>query len=332
MAVSYQRLSFTEREDLSRGLAAHRSLRSIALDFGRSPSTLSREVHRAHMDQASYRAEAGARSAHRYARYRRHGKTKLSKSRTLWTYVEERLHLRWSPEQIAKRMRLEYPLDETMRISHEAIYSHIYIMPKGLFRHRLIKDLRRKHKRRRHRALTKDRGGRGRINDMQLIDERPSEVEGRLVPGHWEGDLVVGKRHFSAIGTLVERQTRYAVLVPLKDKHPETVRSAFAKALSTIPQHLKKTLTYDQGKEMSAHKPFTAETNIQVYFAHPNSPWERGTNENTNGLIRQFFPKGIDFNQVSEAELAEVQKMLNGRPRETLGWATPEEALTKLLR
>lgn len=332
MAVLYQRFSFTEREELSRGLAVKRSLRAIATELGRSPSTLSREVRRAHMSQVNYRAEAGARSAHILAWKRRHGKTKLSKSKTLWTYVEKHLHLRWSPEQIAKRMCLEYPHDETMRISHEAIYSHIYIMPKGLFRHRLIKDLRRRHKRRKRKAQTTSKDGRGHINSMLLIDERPVEVEGRLVPGHWEGDLVVGKRHWSAIGTLVERQTRYAFLVPLKDKHPETVRLAFAKALSVLPQHLRKTLTYDQGKEMSEHKPFTEDTNIQVYFAHPNSPWERGTNENTNGLIRQFFPKGVDFNHVSEAELAEVQNMLNGRPRKTLGWATPEEALTKLLR
>ena len=332
MAVSYHRLSFIEREELSRGLAAKRSLRTLSLELRRSPSTLSREVRRAHMNQTIYRASAGARSAHILARKRRYGKTKLSKSQILWAYVEKHLHLRWSPEQIAKRMCLEYPLDETMRISHEAIYSHIYIMPKGLFRHRLIKDLRRRHKRRKRRIQTNSNDGRGHINSMLLINERPAEVEGRLIPGHREGDLVVGKQHWSAIGTLVERQTRYAFLVPIKDKHPETVRLAFAKALSGIPQYLKKTLTYDQGKEMSEHKSFTADTNIQVYFAHPNSPWERGTNENTNGLIRQFFPKGVDFNLVSEAELTEVQEMLNGRPRKTLDWATPKKTLTKLLR
>jgi IS30 family transposase len=224
-----------------------------------------------------------------------------------------------------------------MRISHEAIYEYVYILPRGELKNELVRGMRREHKFRYKRANRKKQDLntpelRGKNPGMVLIDERPREVEDRALPGHWEGDLILGKFHQSALGTLVERTTRFTILVPLKAKDGASVRKAYERAFKTLPSHLCKTLTYDQGREMVQHKLFTQRTKIQVYFAHPNSPWERGTNENTNGLIRQFFPKGTNFKDVGGAEIRRVEHLLNERPRKILNWYTPKEIFNSLLR
>lgn len=231
-------------------------------------------------------------------------------------------------------MKMEYPHDEGMRISHEAIYRHIYVLPRGSLKKELIAALRQEHKyrRKKNRDKGKPEENRGKIADMLSIEERPKEVEDRTVPGHWEGDLIMGKYKRTAIGTLVERTTRYTLIVPLTaGKDARSVREAYARALQTIPAELKKTLTYDQGKEMSQHSRFTIDTGIKVYFAHPGSPWERGTNENTNGLIRQYFPKGTEFDKVPTREIKRVQRQLNDRPRAALDFYKPDEVFNKLV-
>lgn len=231
-------------------------------------------------------------------------------------------------------MNRAYPHDMSMRISHEAIYDFIYVLPRGELRKSLILALRREHK---YRRTMRKKGAeapetRGKIADMLSIDERPIEVADRIIPGHWEGDLIIGKHKQSAIGTLVERVTRYTIIVPLRrGKDAESVRKAYARALRTIPQELKKTLTYDQGKEMSGHKLFTLATDIKVFFAHPASPWQRGTNENTNGLIRQYFPKGTDFRNVTARRIKFVQRQLNDRPRAVLEYLKPHEVFNRLV-
>lgn len=250
-------------------------------------------------------------------------------NKKLWRVVRYYLLRNWSPEQIAKRIVLLYPSDMTMRVSHEAIYSYIYVLPRGTLRDRLIKHLRRNHKHRRHK--TYGQGKSGSIQQFLSIEERPKDVADRIIPGHWEGDLIVGSRNASAIGTLVERTTRMTFLVKLINQDAHVVRKAFAKEFEHLPQGLKRTLTYDKGAEMAQHKIFTKETKMDVYFAHPHSPWERGTNENTNSLIRQYFPKGTDFSKISLLKLKKVQDELNDRPRKTLGWYTPHEKFSELL-
>ena len=229
---------------------------------------------------------------------------------------------------------MEYPHDMTMRISHEAIYRYIYVLPRGSLKKELISALRLEHKYRRKQGKKKgtNKETRGKIADMLSIEERPKEIEDRIVPGHWEGDLILGKYKRSAIGTLVERTTRYTIIVPLPHgKDAYSVRRAYAKAFKSIPKELAKTLTYDQGKEMSQHVQFTVDTGIQVFFAHPGSPWERGTNENTNGLIRQYFPKGTAFDKITTRELKRVQRQLNDRPRAALGYYKPDEKFKELV-
>ena len=244
----------------------------------------------------------------------------------------EKLREEWSPEEISTRIKMEYAWDMAMQISHEAIYQYIYVLPRGELKQTLIKALRQEHKYRRTQKSGKTEEKRGKIADMLSIEERPAEVADRTVPGHWEGDLILGKYKRSALGTLVERTTRYTILVPLgNQKDAVSVREAYAKAFKTVPDELRKTLTYDQGKEMSEHQQFTIDTGIQVFFAHPASPWERGTNENTNGLIRQYFPKGTDFAQVSEDEIKKVQRKLNNRPRKALNFYKPDEVFNKLV-
>jgi len=219
-----------------------------------------------------------------------------------------------------------------MRISHEEIYQHIYVLPRGELKRTLIQALRQEHAYRHKQSTTKPAETRGRIADMLSIEERPVEVEDRTVPGHWEGDLILGKNKGSALGTLVERTTRYTILVPLgHKKDAETVRESFAAAFCCLPVELKRSLTYDQGKEMSEHQRFTIDTGIKVYFAHPSSPWERGTNENTNGLIRQYFPKGTDFTKISASEIQRVQGLLNDRPRAVLNYLKPDEVINDLV-
>jgi IS30 family transposase len=259
-------------------------------------------------------------------------KTRLAQEICLRQYVLTGLRREWSPKEIQERLEREYPLDMSMRISHEAIYRYIYILPRGELRRTLIKALRQEHKYRRKKEHAKTQGNRGKIADMLSIEERPTEVADRSVPGHWEGDLIVGLHRKTALGTLVERTTRYTLLVPLgKQKNAVTVRKAYARAFRSLPTELKKTLTYDQGKEMLEHKRFTIDTGIQVYFAHPGSPWERGTNENTNGLIRQYFPKGTDFSKVSRYQIKRAQRRLNDRPRAVLHYEKPDEVINCLV-
>jgi IS30 family transposase len=249
----------------------------------------------------------------------------LGRSPRLQQWVYHKLRWGWSPEQIAQALRRAYSEDTTMRISHEGIYHHVYVLPRGELRRELLAGLRRGH-RRRHRRRALLEAPRKPLAEMISIDQRPPEVAARTVPGHWEGDLLVGRYRQSALGTLVERTTRFLLLVPLKRKTAAEVRQAFGRAVRHLPGHAKRSLTYDQGREMAEHRQLTRDTQMQVYFAHPASPWERGTNENTNGLIRQYFPKGTDFTQVPRRELTRVQRLLNGRPRKVLQWRSPQEA------
>jgi len=314
-------------------LAQGCSFGDIARFLGRSVSTVSNEVSAGGCNRYVYRAATAHRRAQRKARKRKLWKRKILLEPRMRRYVQAKLRLRWSPEEIARKIAKEYPLDMTMRISPEAIYSYLYVLPRGALKKELLACLRRERKRRHtRRSHAQEAVGRGQILDMLSIEERPAEVADRIIPGHWEGDLLIGKNRQSALGSLVERTTRTTILVPLKDRTAETVRKAFAKEAKKIPLHMRLSLTYDQGKEMAGHKLFTKDTRMQVYFAHPASPWERGTNENTNGLIRQFFPKGTDFSKISRREVKHVQHLLNGRPRKVLDYATPYEIFNVLLR
>lgn len=324
--TNYVRLSDTEREEISRGIAAGQTLTYIAYEIGRATSTVSREVGGGHVQ---YRASSSSHRARKRSSSRRKGKGKIATQPRLRVYILSKLRLRWSPDQIAKRIRAEYPMDMTMRISAEAIYQYIYVFPRGELRRTLVRMLRQQRVWRHKRG--QGRKTRSNIADMLSIEERPAEVADRTVPGHWEGDLIMGTRRRSGIGTLVERTTRYTILVPLHGQDTKTVREAYARATQTIPKELRRTLTYDQGREMCEHLRFTETTGMQVYFAHPGSPWERGTNENTNGLIRQYFPKGTDFRTISVRELKRVQRELNNRPRRALNYRTPDEVFTSIV-
>lgn len=329
MNTKYHQLSLAEREQISQGLWADENFSQIANRIGCETSTISREVWaNVKRKRRSYSAIKADKLA-KINKHRRGRKKKLEVNLKLKNYVYEKLKEEWSPEEIAKRLKLDYALDMTMRISHESIYQHLYCLPRGELKKELMQHLRHKRKRRLSRANIHYR--RQRIEDIISISERPKEVEGRIVPGHWEGDLIVGKEHKSAIGTLVERTTRLTLIVPLKDKDAFAVRTAFAKAFKRIPAQFRKTLTYDRGSEMAEHKLFTKETKIQVYFADPRSPWQRGTNENTNGLIRQYFPKGTDFKRVALKDLKEAERRLNSRPRKTLEFYTPSEKFYELI-
>ena len=327
----YTHLTNTEREEISRCIANKQSFTEIARQLGRSTSTISREIYR-NSGKTGYRAFGARKRAQIAASSRRAGKSKTGNNKRLRDYILKSIEKEWSPEEISERIQIEYPMDMAMRISHEAIYRYIYVLPRGELKQTLIKALRQEHKYRRKQKTGKTEENRGKIANMLSIEERPAEVADRSVAGHWEGDLILGKYKRSALGTLVERTTRYTILVPLGNKKDAvTVRQEFAKAFQTVPAELKKSMTYDQGKEMSEHQQFTIDTGIQVYFAHPGSPWERGTNENTNGLIRQYFPKGTDFSEVSEEEIKVVQRKLNDRPRKALGFYKPDEVINNLV-
>lgn len=263
---------------------------------------------------------------------RRLGKRKLLLKTKLAKVVQAKIKLFWSPEQIAQWLKQAYA-DKAMHVSPEAIYAYLYVLPRGQLKKELIRGLRQQHKRR-YKKDRKLRKGIGmRLEDMMSIEERPREAMDRSIPGHWEGDILIGGQlHQSALGTLVERTTRTTLLVPLKGKSAREVRQAFAKEIKKLPRKMRLSLTYDQGREMAEHKLFTRETKVKVYFAHPQSPWERGTNENTNGLVRQFFPIGIDFNRISRREIKRAERLLNQRPRRVLGFKTPYEAMQHLLR
>ncbi len=328
MNIIYARLNFREREEISRGIWAQESFTTIARRINRSTSTVTREVWGSVKYPWCYRAERAEKRSKEKKQLGRRPK-KLELNTRLKEYVHAKLYLKWSPEEIVKRMKLEYPEDMTMRVSHETIYQHLYCLPKGELRKELMKSLRWQRKRRLSRQAVHCR--RQRIQDLISISERPEEAEGRTVPGHWEGDLLMGKQLASALGTLVERTTRLTLLVPLKAKDALAVREGFAKAFKKIPRQFRKTLTYDRGSEMSEHKLFTRDTKIAVYFADPHAPWQRGTNENTNGLIRQYFPKGTDFREISLATIREAEANLNSRPRKVLGFYTPSEKFYQLI-
>ncbi len=322
--ASYRRLDLAEREEISRSLASWCGIREIARKLNRSPSTISREINRAWMNRYTYRAARSQRRAGRNAAKRRSGKLKLAANPKLWAYVCEKLLIRWSPGQIASRIRKDYPDNKLMRISAEAIYCYLQVMPRGELKKELLRALRQGRKKRRKKGQPASQVRR-EMEAMVGIDERPPEVATRRTPGHWEGDLLLGKNRQSALGSLVERKTRFLLLVPLKTRKAKEVRKAFGKAMKKCPAGLKRTLTYDQGREMAEHLKFTRQTKMQVYFAHPASPWERGTNENTNGLVRQYFPKGTDFSKVTASEIRKAQDQINGRPRRCLDYATPAE-------
>lgn len=326
----YNRLSFLEREEISRNLAFGNNIRIIALILKRSPSTISREIKYNAVHIKYYRALYGQQRANGIRRKKRR-KRKLDINHKLRGIVFQYILKKWSPEQIAKRLKLVYPDDMDMQISHESIYSYLYVLPRGELKQSLILALRKHHKLRR-KPKPKGYSKLGPIQDYLSIEERPSEVADRTIPGHWEGDMLVGKENRTAIGTLVERTTRMTFLVKLNNLDAHTVRKAYEKEFCSLPKGLKKTFTYDQGPEMSQHKLFTKNTEITVYFAHPKSPWERGTNENTNGLLRQYFPKGTDLSKISKSEMKEIQDEFNDRPRKALGWYTPHEKFAELLR
>ena len=314
-------LTLAEREEISRAMAAGHSIRSIATSLGRAPSTISREVKR-NGGHESYRASQADRAA--WDRARRPKIGKLAENRTLAHIVAGRLQLQWSPEQIAGWLKRTYPDNECYQVSHETIYRSLFIQARGALKKELLEHLRRTRAMRRSRHYTQKTGDHGRIVDAVSISERPAAVEDRAVPGHWEGDLLCGTTN-SQIATLVERHTRYVMLVKVASKDTETVTNALIKNARKLPLELYKSLTWDRGKEMADHKRFTLATDIKVYFCDPQNPWQRGTNENTNGLLRQYFPKGTDLSVYSQAQLNAVARRLNERPRKTLNYETPAE-------
>ena len=326
VARSPRWLSFEERERISRGVAAGESGRAIARSLGRAPSTVCREI-RAGGGRRRYRAIGAERRADRLAR--RPKATKLSLCPALVAEVERGLGVGWSPQQISARLRLEFPDDPGMRISHGTIYLSLFVQSRGELRRQLAAQLRTGRSTRRARGRQDHRG---QIVEMVNISERPADVEDRAVPGHWEGDLIMGADNRSAVATLVERQTRFLMLAHLgRDRRTEPVIEALKERIKLLPEHLVRSLTWDQGRELAAHKQFSIETGVQVYFCDPRSPWQRGSNENTNGLLRQYLPKGTDLAVHDQDALDRIAALLNGRPRQTLGWMNPAEKMTELL-
>jgi IS30 family transposase len=338
-------LSFTEREEIAILFAQEVGVREIARRLGRDPATISRELRRNAASRSGkweYRAIAAQWHAERRAA--RPKPSKLARDERLHEYVQDKLSDpgRWSPEQIARRLRLDFPDDGSMRVSHETIYRSLYVQGRGALRRELTACLRTGRAVRKPKRRQNIRGKRS-IPPEIMISERPAEVEDRAIPGHWEGDLIIGSDQ-SAIGTLVERKTRYVLLVPLPrlahvaegdrgwtGRAAETVAAAIAATITTLPGELRRSLTWDQGSEMYAHAQLKLAADIDVYFCDPHSPWQRGSNENTNGLLRQYFPKGTNLAAHSAEHLTEIAAALNGRPRKTLGWRTPAEALNEEL-
>jgi IS30 family transposase len=314
-------LTLAEREEISRAVVAGHSLRSIGASLGRAPSTISREVNR-NGGLSHYRANQADQTA--WDRAQRPKTCKLVENRALARIVASKLQLAWSPEQISGWLKLAYPDDETFQVSHETIYRSLFIQARGALKKELLQHLRRTRGMRRSRHHTQKTANHGRITDTVSISERPASVEDRAVPGHWEGDLLCGSNH-SQIATLVERHSRYVMLVKVDRQDTETVINALIKHAHKLPQELYKSLTWDRGKEMADHKRFSLATDIKVYFCDPQNPWQRGSNENTNGLLRQYFPKGTDLSVYSQAKLNAVARQLNERPRKTLDYETPAD-------
>ncbi len=314
-------LTLAEREEISRALVAGQSMRSIAAQLDRAPSTISREIKR-NGGQEGYRASQADQSA--WDRGRRPKAAKLAQNRALARLVAAKLRLQWSPEQVAGWLKRTYPDDASRQVSPETIYRSLFIQARGALKKELVAHLRRSRVMRRSRHHTQKTDDHGRITNAVSISERPASVEDRAVPGHWEGDLLFGSKN-SQIATLVERQTRYVMLVKVAGKDTETVIDALIKNARKLPDQLYQSLTWDRGKEMADHKRFTLATDIKVYFCDPQNPWQRGSNENTNGLLRQYFPKGTDLSGYSQAKLNAVARRLNERPRKTLNFETPAE-------
>jgi len=301
------------------------SIRSIAADLGRVPSTVSREIKR-NGGRRHYRANKADQAA--WDRAHRPKTCKLAQNRALARIVASKLQLEWSPRQIAGWLKRTFPDDETYQVSHETIYRTLFIQARGALKRELLQHLRRTRGMRRSRHHTQKTADHGRIRDAVSIRERPAEAEDRAVPGHWEGDLLFGSNN-SQIATLVERHSRYVMLGRVKKKDTETVIDALIKQSHKLPRELYKSLTWDRGKEMADHKRFSLDTDIKVYFCDPQSPWQRGSNENTNGLLRQYFPKGVDLSNIHQNRLNAVARQLNERPRETLNFETPAERFSQ---
>jgi IS30 family transposase len=322
---SRRTLTLAEREEISRGVVAGLSLRSIAASLGRAPSTISREINR-NGGRRQYRASNADQAA--WDRAHRPKTCKLAQNRALAHIVAEKLQLQWSPRQIAGWLKYTYSDDETYQVSHETIYRTLFIQARGALKKELLQHLRRTRAMRRSRHHTQKTDNHGRITDAVSIRERPAEAEDRAVPGHWEGDLLCGSNN-SQIATLVERHTRLVMLVRVPSKDTKTVINALIRQAHKLPRELYKSLTWDRGKEMADHKRFTLATDIKVYFCDPQQPWQRGSNENTNGLLRQYFPKGMDLSKVHQNRLNAVARRLNERPRETLNFRTPAERFSQ---
>lgn len=321
----YKKLSLEERIKIRTYLECSNSPAQIAKKLQRARSTITRELNKWGIKKnfqdydpqlAHFYSRDGMGVVHRF-------ENKLQKNKKLLKYVRKKLSKKWSPQQIANRIKIDYPNDKNMRISHESIYKFIYTVARGELKKELISNLRYQKKKRKS-----NKGSRKnaiRIKDRVSITKRPKEVDSRIIPGHWESDLIIGLDKKTAIGTIVERTSRFTIIVPLKNRKAKEIRSAFARELKKFPKELTKTLTHDNGLEMAQHKLFTKQTDIKVFFCHPYSSWERATNENTNGLIRDFWPKGTDFKNISKYHIKKVQKLLNERPRKILNWKTPAE-------
>ena len=320
MGKGYKQLSSEERSVIAIGFGQGLTLRAIAEQLARSVGTVSRELKRNSGVQGYLPQEAVARSRKRKFRRKR---LLLNENSSLWQEVQSLMSKGWSPEQIAGKLKLMHPDEPHLRVSHETIYAHIYAYPRGKLRTDLIALLRKSHKARKPRARGQDR--RGKIKNMTLIAQRPKEIDSREVAGHWEGDLIKGKYNRSSIGTFVERSSRYVILVQLDNAKADTVYEGFARELQNVPPDLLKSITYDQGREMAYHEQLAMSLNLAVYFCDPHAPWQRGSNENTNGLLRQYLPKGADLNAFSQADLNAIAEKLNTRPRKKLGFKTPQE-------
>ena len=318
---SRRALTMAEREEISRDVVAGHSLRTIASSLGRAASTVSREINR-NGGRREYRANKADKAA--WGRAHRAKTCKLKQNPKLARIVAEKLQLQWAPRQIAGWLKQTYPNDERYQVSHETIYKSLFIQARGALKKELIKHLRRSRGMRRSRHHTQKTSNHGRITNTVSIRERPAEVEDRALPGHWEGDLISGSNN-SQIATLVERHTRYVMLIRAPSKDTKTVINALIKHAHKLPRELYKSLTWDRGKEMADHTRFSLDTDVKVYFCDPQSPWQRGSNENTNGLLRQYFPKGMDLSNVHQNRLNAVARRLNERPRETLNFRTPAE-------
>ena len=316
-------LTLAEREEISRGIAANLSVREIASTIGKAASTVSRELNR-HGGRGHYRAADADGRAWKQAR--RPKTCKLAINDRLRRFVASKLSLDWSPEQISGGLKLRFPEDDVMRLSHETIYRSLFIQARGVLKKELMAHLRIRRMMRRSKLATTEGQPRGQIIDAVSIRERPAEVEDRAVPGHWEGDLITGSNN-THIATLVERQSRFTMLVKIKGKDTASVVSALSRQVRKLPIELRQSLTWDRGSELAHHKLFTVATEVQVYFCDPQSPWQRGTNENTNGLLRQYFPKGTNLSGYSQSDLNKVARRLNERPRKTLGFHTPADKL-----